>query len=116
MQEIVNLCARVDGINCPKLIVDRGGKRLASKVKSDGAKEKEMGQGQKRSHKIRKGVESKMSGMKYKKCKDCPHCERYYAMGGGLYMVCKIEGDVLEITECPKKHKCECESCKRHAN
>jgi hypothetical protein len=57
-----------------------------------------------------------MSEMSYKKCKDCPHCDWFYAMGGGLYFVCKILGDVLEIDECPKECKCECESCKRHAN
>ena len=57
-----------------------------------------------------------MSGMSYKKCGDCPHCDTFYAMGGGLYLICKIEGDVLEITKCPKECKCECESCKRHAN
>ena len=26
-------------------------------------------------------------GMSYKKCKDCPHCDWFYAMGGDPYFV-----------------------------
>lgn len=52
-----------------------------------------------------------MSGMSYKKCWDCPHCNTFYTISGGLYLICKIEGDVLEIDKCPKEHKCKCENC-----
>lgn len=41
------------------------------------------------------------SEMEYEKCYRCPHSQPLYMVGGGLFLVCNITGEVLKIKHCP---------------
>ncbi len=43
-----------------------------------------------------------MCKMCYRKCKDCPESINNYRAGGGLTILCKVQGSTLFVKKCPK--------------